>query len=394
MKLSKRILSVAPSATVALNTKAKALTDAGTPVMSFAVGEPDFATPKAITEVAIKSLQAGRTKYGAPGGGIPLRKAIQKKLKRDNDLDFEVHDIVAGVGSKEILFHTFLALINDGDEILIPAPYWVSYADQIKAAGGVPVILPLQKDPAGNLDPKFIEKYVTAKTTGVVLNFPNNPSGFVPSDEVMKKLGEFILEKKYWVISDEIYEYLSFDKPHASLLKLVPQLKPNYILINGLSKGFAMTGWRIGYGAGPKEVMTMVRNLQSHSSTSLPPFIEDAAQFALEQGRPLVTDLIEQMKQRRNLAVQLLKEFNIPCLPPNGAFYVYLDLRSEIEQSSQFKSTSTMGFSEWLLEKYHIAAVPGEAFGTPGFLRLSYAVDENMLKKGIGLLAEALKVIS
>ncbi len=394
VKLSVRTSVVDPSATVALNTKAKALSDQGIAVTSFAVGEPDFPTPQAIVDVAIASLKKGRTKYGAPGGGMPLRKAIVEKLKRENNLEYKPDEIVVGCGSKEILFHLFLALINDGDEVLVPSPYWVSYAAQIKAAGGVAIELPLLDDPAGNIDPQFIQTFVTPKTVGMVINYPNNPSGFIPTDAQLKKLSEYILTKDWWVISDEIYEYLSFDKPHVSPLNLCPTLRDRLILVNGLAKGFCMTGWRVGYGAGPKPIMDIVRTLQSHSSTCLPGFIEDASQYALEQGKGLMTAEITEMKRRRDTAVELLKKYDIPMIPPMGAFYAYIDLRSKLGQSKMFSKSSSLGFSQWLLEEYHIAAVPGEAFGTPGFLRLSYAVDQKLLKAGIEKIAEALRVMT
>jgi aspartate aminotransferase len=393
--LSKRILSLSPSPTVALNAKAKALKADGIDVLNFAVGEPDFSTPKEIIDRGVRALQAGRTKYGPAGGGLPFRQAVIDKLKKDNSLDFDPSQVVVGIGAKEILLHIFLATLNDGDEVIIPAPYWVSYTEQVKAAGATPVIVPMTESPELGLDINGIEKYITPKTRVIVLNSPSNPAGSILSDDDLRHVGELAKKHDLWIISDEIYEYLSFDKPHTSLLKLMPELKERYILVNGMSKGFAMTGWRVGYAVGPMEVMKLVKSLQSHSSTCLPPFIEEAATWALSQGSSLMTKEIAILKARKKVAVDCLKEIEgVDFIKPEGAFYVFVDVRKALKKSDKFKDNDTLAFGEFLLLEHHIACVPGEAFGTPGFLRFSYATNDETIREGFKRLNTALNSIT
>jgi len=392
LPLSSRISAIQPSPTVALNARATALGKEGINVLNFAVGEPDFPTPQLVVDKAIASLKAGRTKYGPAGGGPELRKAIAAKLKRDNRVDFSPDHIVVGIGAKEILFHTFLAILNEGDEVLVPNPYWVSYADQILAAGARAVTLPLPEDLVKSppIDVAAIEKMATAKTRAFVFNSPNNPAGYVLSKSELIKLGEFLKKKGWWIIADEIYEYLAFDSPHYSLLELFPELADRYILINGMSKGFAMTGWRVGYAAGPAAVIKLVKSLQSHSSTCVPGFIEDAATVALHEGARLMAPEIEIFRKRRDIAATELGAIpHLDFFKPQGAFYVFLDVRNIIAKSANFKTGTTMALSERLLNEYHVALVPGEAFGAPGFLRLSYATSEDTLRQGIARLRQA-----
>ncbi|MCX6111566.1 MAG: pyridoxal phosphate-dependent aminotransferase [Proteobacteria bacterium] len=391
--LSRRILRVKSSPTVALNAKAKALAKEGVKVYNFAVGEPDFPTPKAVVDKAIAALQAGRTKYGPAGGGAEFLQAISSKLKRENGLDFPPSQIVAGIGAKEILFHIGLALINDGDEVIIPSPYWVSYPDQVVAAGGVPVFLPMPEDPAAKpLDVNALKRAATDKTVAIVLNSPSNPAGTMYDERLLHELGTFLLTTNWWIISDEIYEYMAFDHPHVSLLKLFPQLAERFILVNGLSKGAAMTGWRVGYCAGPTAVMKMVRDLQSHSSTCLPPFIEDAATYAISQGNTLLKDEVGIMKGRRDLALSLLKKIpGVKVAQPHGAFYIFIDVRPALQQAKT--KIDTFALSEKLLLEQHIALVPGDAFGAPGYLRLSYACDEATITGGLQRLAAGLSAL-
>jgi aspartate aminotransferase len=390
--LSRRILSVNPSPTLALNAKAAAMTKAGQHVLSFAVGEPDYATPHEVVEQAITSLRAGRTRYGAAGGGPEIREAISRKLSQENKLTVPPEQIVVGIGAKEILFHTFLTILNDGDEVIIPSPYWVSYGDQIKAAGGKCVELPLPR----SLDQcpvsvEAIKAAATPRTVAFCLNSPNNPAGYVLKEKDLRELGQFLLTTDWWIVSDEIYEYMAFDAPHISLLTLFPELAPRFILINGLSKSFAMTGWRVGWGAGPLPVMKLVRSLQSHSSTCLPMFIEDAALVALAAGPGLMKREISVLKSRRDLAAKLMEEVpGISFFRPEGAFYIFIDVREGLTRARSLPARTSMALSEWLLVEHKLAFVPGEAFGAPGFLRMSYATSEDTIRQGTARLAEAL----
>jgi aspartate aminotransferase len=382
--LSERISTIQPSPTLALNAKANQLRKSGRKIYNFSVGEPDYPTPEIVVNKAIESLKAGRTRYSSSGGSIELRQAIVDKLKRDNELTFTPDQVVVGIGAKEILFHTFLAILNEGDEVLLTSPCWVSYADQIKAAGAIPVIVPMTDDGRLNLD--AIEKHATKKTKAFVVNSPNNPCGYVLSPQETKALGSYLASKNWWIISDEIYEYLAFDHPHTSPLQVCPELKTRFILINGLSKSFAMTGWRVGYMAGPQEVATLVKSLESHSSTCLPAFIEDAAIVALNAGKNLMAHQIETLKTRRQLSLQTLKSLGgFKYVAPEGAFYVFIDVRPY-----QSRLGTSLQISEYLLNEHGLAMAPGEAFGCPGWIRLSYAVDDQTIEEGLKVLHGAL----
>lgn len=390
---STRISNLKPSPTIALNNEAKAMTAKGVKVTNMAVGEPDFGTPQSIIDKAIASMKAGKTKYGAPGGGLPFREAIVQKLKRDNNLAYEPDQIVAGIGAKEILFHVFMALLNEDDEVIVPAPYWVSYTSQVEAMGGKPVVIPAADLLNGKrIDVAAIAKAITPRTKAIVINSPNNPAGFVYGEKELKDLAALLVAHNIWVISDEIYEYMSFNRPHQSILNVEPRLQDRTILVNGMSKGFAMTGWRVGYMAGPASIAKLVRNLQSQSSTCLPPFIEDASTFALSQGAALLQEDLAILKRRRELAVKLLRDVpNLKFVEPEGAFYVFLDVRGILSKASSLPEKTSMNFCKLLLQKYHLAVIPGEDFGMPGFLRMSYAAHESVIETAVRALATAAK---
>ncbi len=395
MEVSKKISAIKPSPTVALNGKAKELARKGEKVFNFSVGEPDYTTHKDIIDSAIQALQQSQTKYGPAGGGPQLKQAIIDKLKRDNGLSFEESQIVVGTGAKEILFHLFLSLLNDGDEVLIPAPYWVSYTAQVEIAGGKPVIIPMPENHhEARLTPEKIKPYVTARTKAIVLTSPNNPAGYILKKAELEALGDYFKDQNFWVIADEIYEYMAYTAEHHSIASLVPNLKDRYILVNGMSKGYAMTGWRVGYLAAPNPIAKMVRVLQTQSSTCLPPFVEAAATEALRRGPSLMADKIALLENRKNLAVELINSIeDVSMIPPEGAFYIFVDIRSALSKAQGYQNNNSVKFSGFLLEKYHVAMVPGEAFGVPGFLRLSYATSNDELKEGLRRLAQALQDI-
>jgi len=391
-EFSKRISSLKPSPTLALNAKANQLKAEGVKVFNFAVGEPDFPTHKEVVKIAVEALQAGDTRYGPSGGGLPLRKAIVSKLARENGLDYKPEEVVCGMGAKEILFHLFLSLLNEGDEVIVTAPCWVSYMDHIKAAGAIAVVVPAP-DSGPMVNPKTIEKYATAKTKAFLLCSPNNPSGYALDRNELLELGSYLKTKDWWVISDEIYEYLSFDHPHESIIKLVPELKEKSVHISGMAKGYAMTGWRVGYAAGPKLLIDLVRNLQSQSSTCIPPFIEKAAAWALDQGKSLMQKEIDSLAKRRDLAVTLLSKIkNVSAIKPQGAFYLFIDVRNAIKASKTLNTS--LKFSEHLLREYQVACVPGEAFEAPGYLRFSYACSVEDLTEGLSRLDKAIQSLS
>ncbi len=382
---SRKIQSIPGSPTVALNAKANELMKAGAPVINFTVGEPDFPTPDIVVEAAIQALRKGRTKYGSPGGGMPLRKAIADKFKRENQLEFEPANIVAGMGAKEILFHLCLGLLNEEDEAIVMAPYWVSYTAHVQATGAKAAVVPMPVDfPTTRIDIDAIEKVATSKTRMFILNSPNNPAGYVLKESELRRLGEYLCTKDWWIISDEIYEYLSFTSEHQSLLNLFPELRDRFILVHGVAKNFAMTGWRVGFACCPPAVAKILTNLQSQSSTCLPGFIEDAAQKALELGKSLVRTEIVTMKMRADLAYQQATALpDCSVFKPEGAFYLFIDVRRLLSRILRTNIKSAMDLCSYLLDKHHVALVPGEAFGAPGFLRLSYATSDHNITEGL-----------
>jgi len=393
MQLSQRISRLAPSPTVALNAKAKKLAATGVKVFNFSVGEPDSDTPKEIVDAAIAALNEGRTRYGPPGGTLELREAICEKLLTDNGLTYEPDQIVCGIGAKEILFHLSLALLNENDEAIIPAPYWVSYTTQVEAAGATPIIVPMDEE-IGRSDLKKVAAAINDKTRLLILNSPNNPSGFIFNDEELKTIADMVKGKPIWVICDEMYEYLNYDRKHVSLLEVAPDLKDQFILVNGMSKGFAMTGWRVGYCAAPPMVAKLVKTLQSQSSTCLPGFIEKASVHALKNRTAITPQLRDAMQKKRDFVKDLFKDCNeCHLLPSEGAFYYFIDVRESVRNATKLAEKSSMGLGEYLIEKYQVAMVPGEAFGAPGYMRLSYATGLDDLTEGLSRFKKALKEI-
>ena len=377
MILSKKMQTIGVSPTLVLNARAQEMRAQGKDVISFAVGEPHYGTPQVIVDAAIRALQQGRTRYGVAGGGSKLRALIAEKLRGDNGLVYAPEAIVVGIGAKEILFHTLLAMLNPGDEVIVPAPYWVSYSDQIIAAGGVPVVVP----GTFRCVPAAFDAYVTPKTVALIINSPNNPTGYVLTPEELDALSAFARRHpQLWLILDEIYEYLAFDRPHESLLQRAPDLMERAIIVNGFSKGFAMTGWRVGYAAGPTSIISIIRNLQSHSSTCIPTFIEDAACVALEYGRKLLESDIRALGEQRLVAYELGQCLH--PLKPEGAFYLWCDVRAF--------AASGVQFAEMLLEEHNVIVVPGEAFGCAGFVRCSFALSRDHLEKGMARIRKAI----
>jgi aspartate aminotransferase len=388
MDVAKRISILSPSPTIELNSLAQQLKKRGEQVVNFAVGEPDFDTPQVIVEATIAALKKGMTKYGSSGGSLELRTAIAEKLRTENKLEYKAENVVVGTGAKEVLFHMFMAMLNPGDEVILPAPYWVSYSEQVKVAGGVPVIIPFAslENP---IDPDAIARAITPKTKAIVFNSPNNPAGYIVKTDMWRKLATVLKKTDCYIVSDEIYEYLSFDEPYSTITHSDPSLMDRLVIINGLSKGYAMTGFRVGYMAAPKLLADAVKTLISHSSTCMPGFIDHAAQTALSHGSKLLEKEWIGLRKRRDIALEMLTSIrDVKFIYPHGAFYIFIDIRAVLQRQRD-KFPTSMSFSKMLLEKHKVAMVPGEAFGCPGFLRLSYTVSESDLRKGISELQAA-----
>jgi aspartate aminotransferase len=385
VRISQKINQIEPSATLSISARAKAMKKSGLDVVSFSAGEPDFDTPKCIKDAAKLAIDQGFTKY-TPTSGIPeLKEAICAKLKRENDLDYRPEEIIVSCGAKHSLYNTILTLCDTGDEVLLPIPYWVTYAEQIRLAGSTPVFV--------NCDPKTlivhlddIKKKITNRTRMMILNNPSNPSGVVWDEESLQELATVAIESDIVVISDEIYEHLVYDGTKIiSIASFSPEIQSRTMVINGVSKTFSMTGWRIGYAAGPKDAIQAMGRLQDHSTSNPVSISQKAALAALQCDSQIIKEMVDRFNQRRLLMVQHLSEIPDVHFPiPRGAFYIFADFSSYLGKSLDGQRIDTsLQLAEILLEKAHIAAVPGSAFGMEGYLRFSYATSEANIEKGM-----------
>lgn len=374
---SNRILNIKPSETLKAKAKAAELRAKGIQVIDLTAGEPDFDTPSKIKEACKKALDENYTRYAPVPGLLELRQAISEKLKRDNALNFSPDQIVVTCGAKQAIFSSLQILVNPGDEVLLPAPYWVSFPSQVQIAEGVPVILPADETAGFKITVAQLKKALTSKTKLLILNSPSNPTGSCYSAEELKEIGRICLEKKIWVLSDEIYEQLIYDGfRHTSILNVCPELADQTLVINGASKTYAMTGWRMGFVAGPAAFIEKFKILQGQEITSIPPFIQRACITAFKECASEVAEMRAEFEKRRNIMWEILsKTEGIICLKPQGAFYLFPNVKSF--------GKPTEALAEILLEKAHVAVVAGDGFGAPGYLRLSFSADSETLQEAI-----------
>ncbi|MCY4443964.1 MAG: aminotransferase class I/II-fold pyridoxal phosphate-dependent enzyme [Proteobacteria bacterium] len=388
--LAKHLDALQPSATLAINSQARKLRSSGKKIWNFSVGEPDYPCPQEIIEAALTSIGQDPIRYGSAGGGLALREAIQHKLKKENNLSYDMDQIVCGTGAKQVLYHLMHSLFDPGDELLIHTPCWTSYKEQLTSARGKLITMPFVSEKP--FDPEYIEQFVTTNTKALLLCSPNNPAGYVIAHQQLEILADYLKEKDWWIISDEIYEYYSFSGKHRSIIDYAPELADRYIHINGVSKSFAMTGWRMGYLAGPKHVAKRVKTLISHSSTCLPIFVEKAAEVAIKAGSTLMKGYQQTLRTRKALATELASTMDhIHYIDPQGAFYLFMNIKELLTRchpSKGYQPTDSLKLCSHLLEHFHVSTVAGEAFLCPGYLRLSYAADKNDLKEGMSRMAE------
>ncbi len=385
--ISERAKNISPSETLKVSAKAKELAREGASIIALSAGEPDFKTPAHICNAAIEAITDGFHGYTMNTGMPELREAISKKLQRDNRISIPADQIVLSNGAKQSVGFAILATINPGDEVLIPAPYWVSYPEMVKLAGGKPVIEKTLFSNNYKLTPEQLEDALTENTKAIILNSPSNPTGACYTRAELKDLATVLNEyPELLIFSDEIYEYIVFDNEHVSILNAAPHLKDRTILINGFSKGFAMTGWRLGYMAGPKPIADAVAKIQSQE-TSAPSSISQKAGLAACNGtmKP-VEEMRDAFKKRRDYIVDALKSIDgIECFTPSGAFYVFPDIHQFLGKSTPEgdKIITSTDLSLYLLEQHGVAVVPGDAFGEPNGIRLSYAASMEDLKEAI-----------
>ena len=386
IKISKLCSGVTGSITLEIDAKAKEMKAQGMDVVGFGAGEPDFDTPEHIRNAAKDALDRGMTRY-TPASGMPeLKKAIAAKLKRDNGLDYQPQQIVISNGAKHSLFNTFQAVLNEGDEVIVPGPYWVSYPELVAMSGGVPVMIVAEESNNFKLTAEQIEAAITDKTKAIILNSPNNPNGFVYTREELKAIGDLAVKYDIAIISDEIYEYLVYDgAEHISIASLSEEIKEHTIVINGMSKAYAMTGWRIGYTAAPLHVAKAMTNYQSHSTSNPNSIAQCAAIAALNGPDDEIKKMVAEFDIRRKHIVELINDIpGLSCVPPKGAFYVMMNLSGIIGKKLNGETiTGSMAFTKLLLEDSQVAVVPGVGFGADHYVRLSYATNMNNIEKGL-----------
>ena len=393
MKLAARVAKIKPSETLAITAKANALKAEGRDVIGFGAGEPDFDTPVNIKAAAIKAIEAGFTKYTPVGGTDELKEAIMAKLKRDNGLEYKRTQIVVSCGAKHTLYNLAQALLDPGDEVIIPAPYWVSYPDIVVLACGQPVIVNTLEEDGFKMKPEQLKAAITGRTRAVVINSPANPTGAAYSPAEFKALANVLLDKVILVICDDIYEKMLYaDFPFANIATVEPKMKDRTIVVNGVSKAYAMTGWRIGYAAGPEEIITAINKIQSQNTSNPASISQKAAVEALNGDQKIVTTMVGEFRKRRDIIVQLLNEIKgLKCLSPEGAFYVFPNV-SEIYGRS-FKGRKIAGSTDlidYLLDEANVATVPGAAFGSDDHIRLSYATSLKNIEEGVKRIKNAI----
>jgi aspartate/methionine/tyrosine aminotransferase len=396
-RVSKRIAAIAESATLAVDSKAKALKAAGRPVIGFGAGEPDFPTPDYIVNSAVEAAKVAANHRYTPAAGLPeLRDAIVKKTKRDSNYEITSDQVLVTNGGKQAVYQAFASILDPGDEVLLPSPYWTTYPECIKLAGGVSVEVFADESQNYLVSVEQLEKARTPKTKVVLFCSPSNPTGSVYSPEQVKAIGDWALANGLWVVADEIYEHLLYDGATApSICVAVPALADRTIIINGVAKTYAMTGWRVGWMIGPKDVIKAATNLQSHLSSNVSNISQRAAITALTGDLSAVHKMGEAFDRRRKLIVKLLNEIpGVSCPNPTGAFYVYPSVKGVLGKEIRGKRPKTSAeLATLILEEVEVAAVPGEAFGPSGYLRFSYALGDEDIIEGIGrvkkLLSEA-----
>src|SRR5210317_1225717 len=381
--ISDSLKRIKPSPTIAVTQKARELRAAGKDVIGLDAGEPDFDTPDNVKNAAIKAIKNGDTKYTAVDGTPALKKAIIAKFKRENKLSYSADQITVGTGGKQVLYNAFMATLNKGDEVIIPAPFWVSYPDMVLLAGGKPKIVKCSEADGFKLTPKSLKKAITKKTKWLILNSPSNPTGAGYSKKEINDLAKVLVKyKNVQILSDDIYEHISYDKFKFYTIAQVSKLKDRTLTMNGVSKSYAMTGWRIGYAAGPKDIIKAIGKIQSQSTSNPSSISQAAAVEALNGNQSFIKKRSKAFKERRNFVVKSLNAINgISCLTPNGAFYVFPSCKGLLNKKTGLKTDTD--FVQKLLEKSNVAVVQGSAFGLDGYFRISYATSMQNLKKAM-----------
>ena len=381
--ISDSLKRIKPSPTIAVTQKARELRAAGKDVIGLGAGEPDFDTPDNIKNAAIKAIKSGDTKYTAVDGTPALKKAIVDKFKRENKISYSTDQITVGTGGKQVLYNAFMATLNKGDEVIIPAPFWVSYPDMVLLAGGKPKIVKCTEEEGFKLTANKLKKAITKKTKWVILNSPSNPTGAGYSKKEIEDLAKVLIRnKKVHILSDDIYEHIKYDNFNFYTIAQNSKLKDRTLTMNGVSKSYAMTGWRIGYAAGPKDIIKAIGKIQSQSTSNPSSISQAAAVEALNGNQGFIKKRSKAFKERRDFVVKSLNDIKgINCLTPNGAFYVFPSCKGLLNKKTKLKTDTE--FVQKLLEQSNVAVVQGSAFGLDGYFRISYATSMQNLKKAM-----------
>jgi len=393
--LADRLKTLQPSPTLAMQARAKAMRAQGINVISFGAGEPDFDTPRRIKDAAIRALESGQTKYTEVGGIPELRAAVCHKLKRDLGLEYTPEEVTASCGAKHTLYNIVMALVNPGDEVMIPSPFWVSYPEQVRLLGGVPVPVETLESTGFDLDPAAVQRAVTAKTKILVLNSPGNPTGAVFSAAALRQVGGLAVERGFWIVSDECYEALTYEGRHVSIASLSPEIKARTLVVNTCSKAYAMTGWRLGYAAGPKVIIKAMTDIQSQVTSNPTSIAQWAAVEALTGPQDEVAKMAGEFDRRRRVIVGALNAIpGISCVMPKGAFYVFPNVSGLF--GKRWKGGTLKGSADvcaFLLEEARVATVAGMDFGSDAHIRLSYATGLDSINEGVSRMTAAVRAL-
>ena len=396
--ISDSLKKIKPSPTIAVTQKARELKAAGKDVIGLGAGEPDFDTPENIKQAAIKAINDGDTKYTAVDGTPALKKAIVEKFKKENNLDYTADQITVGAGGKHVIYNAMMATLNEGDEVIVPAPYWVSYPDIVLLAGGKPVVMECDEKQSFKINPSDLEKFITPKTKWIILNSPSNPTGACYSEKDIREIAK-VLEKHphVYILSDDIYEHVTYEGFKFFTIAQIEGLKERVLTMNGVSKAYSMTGWRIGYAAGPKEIIKAIAKIQSQSTTNPSSISQAASVEALSGTQDFIKKRADSFQERRDFVVQALNDIDgIECLNPDGAFYVFPSCKGLMgkKDTNGKEIKSDTDFVQSLLENSGIAVVQGSAFGLEGFFRISYATSMDNLKKALEKISSFCKSLS
>ena len=397
IKLSDCVNRIKESPTLAITAKAAKLKSEGKDIIGLAAGEPDFDTPDFIKKAAIDAINDGLTKY-TPVPGLPtLRKAVVEKFIRDNNLVYKINEVIVGVGGKQCIFNLFLALLNAGDEVIIPTPYWVSYTDIVELTGASPILVKCGIDQSFKMSPKQLEESISEKTKIVVFNSPSNPTGSVYSKNELQELSKILLKyPNIYILNDDIYEHIRLDdQPFNNIVMVEPKLKDRSIIINGVSKAYSMTGWRIGFAAGPEKIISAMSNLQSQSTSNPTSISQAAAQAALLGNQSCITPMLDAFKERHTFVVNAFNNIKgLKCIDAKGAFYLFPYAKEAIQtlyKNGKIKKNDDIAFSEYLLDSKGVAVVPGSAFGADNYFRISFATSMDNLKNALSRIKEAIE---